>query len=253
MACCGYEAWTLWFLGYPDQALERSKEALTLARELSHPYTMAIALLFNACLHQFRRESKLTQERANTLINLSNEQGFPQWLAWGTILRGWALCDQGMLREEVESIKRGLSARKAQGSEIAGTYFLALLAEAYGKAGEKDEGLRVLTEALIAAQKNGECFYESELHRLKGVLLVDSSTENNEQAESCFRQSIDIARRQGAKSLELRATTSLSRLLKSKGKKYEARQMLAEIYNWFTEGFDTADLQEAKALLEELS
>jgi class 3 adenylate cyclase/predicted ATPase len=253
MACCGYEAWTLWFLGYPDQALERSKEALTLARELSHPYTMAIALLFNACLHQFRRESKLTQERANTLNDLSNEQGFPQWLAWGTILRGWALCDQGMLREEVESIKRGLSARKAQGSEIAGTYFLALLAEAYGKAGEKDEGLRVLTEALIAAQKNGECFYESELHRLKGVLLVDSSTENNEQAESCFRQSIDIARRQGAKSLELRATTSLSRLLKSKGKKYEARQMLAEIYNWFTEGFDTADLQEAKALLEELS
>ncbi len=253
MACCGYEAWTLWFLGYPDQALERSKEALALAQELSHPYTMAIALLFNACLHQFRRESKLTQERANTLINLSNEQGFPQWLAWGTILRGWALCDQGTLREEVESIKRGLSARRAQGSEVAGTYFLGLLAEAYGKAGEKDKGLRVLTEALIAAQKNGECFYESELYRLKGVLLVDSSTEDNEQAESYFRQSIDIARRQGEKSLELRATTSLSRLLKSKGKKDEALQMLAEIYNWFSEGFDTKDLKESKALLEELS
>ncbi len=266
MACCGYEAWTLWFLGYPDQALERSKEALALAQELSHPYTLAIALLFNACLHQFRRESKLTQERANTLIDLSNEQGFPQWLAWGTILRGWALCDQGMLREEVESIKRGLSARKAQGSEIAGTYFLALLAEGYGKVGQTKEGITVLTEALDTAQKTGECFYESELHRLYGELLLRTSFENQTvrpfdraqdsvqaEAEDNFLKAINIARRQGAKSLELRAVISLCRLMQKQDKREEARKTLAAIYSWFTEGFETTNLKEAKSLLENLS
>jgi predicted ATPase len=253
MACCGYAAWTLSLMGYADQAIRKSHEAMTLAKVQSHPYSLAIAHVFSSCIHQFRCESNLTKERADKLIEISTEQGFPQWLALGNIIRGWALCDQGMLREGIEGINEGLSARRAQGSEVAGTYFLALLAEAYGKAGEKDRGLRVLTDALDTAQKNGECFYQAELYRLKGEQLAALSPDNQAEAESSFRKAIDIANQQCAKSLELRATTSLSRLLKRKGKKDEAQQMLAEIYNWFTEGFDTKDLKESKALLEELS
>ena len=130
---------------------------------------------------------------------------------------------------------------------------LALLAEAYAKIGQVEEGLTTLTDAMALVKKNGEHFYEAELHRIKGELLLSSSTENHAEAETCFHQAIDIARCQQAKSWELRATTSLARLLRKQGKNVEARQRLAEIYSWFTEGFDTADLQEAKALLEELS
>jgi len=253
MACCGYEAWTLWFLGYPDEAIKKSDEAMTLAQEQSHPYSIAIAHVFSSWLRQFLRESKLSQELADKLIELSAEHRFPQWLALGNIMRGWALIDQGREGDGIEDVRDGIAARRVRGSEVALTYFLALLAESYGKVGQAEEGIAVLTEALDTAQKTGECFYQAELYRLKGELLLLLSQENNNEAEGCFRQAMDIARRQGAKSLELRATTSLSRLLKSKGKKYEAQQMLAEIYNWFTEGFDTKDLKEAKALLEELS
>jgi predicted ATPase len=173
-------------------------------------------------------------------------------MAMGTILQGWALSEQGLGKKGISQMRQGIAAHRATGAELVQPYFLALSAEGYGKVGQIEEGLTVLAEALDLVNKNGERFYEAELHRLKGELLLALSPENHKDVEACFRQAIDIARRQGAKSLELRALTSLSRLWEKRGKKEEARNMLTEIYGWFTEGFDTADLNEAKALLEEV-
>jgi predicted ATPase len=188
-------------------------------------------------------------------------------LALGSIWRGWALAEQGQGQEGTSQIRQGLDALWAMGVELWRPYHLVLLAEAYGKAGQAEDGLTVLAEALDTASKTGERFYEAELYRLKGQLTLQkfqvsgskfqespkSEVRSPEsEAEACFLRAIEIAREQQAKSLELRAVVSLSRLWQSRGKKAEAWQMLAEIYGWFTEGFDTADLQEAKALLAAL-
>ena len=135
-AAYAYAAWVLWMLGYPDQALKRSQEALTLAQELSHPFSLALALACAAMLHQFRREVQTAQERAEAVITLSTEQGFPFWLAMGTILQGWALAEQGQGEEGIAQIRQGLAAYRATGAEAVRPYYLALLAEAYGKAGQ---------------------------------------------------------------------------------------------------------------------
>ena len=172
MTCLSYAAWVLWFLGYPDQALKRSQEALALAAGLSHPFSLAFALGFAAVLHQLRREEQAAQERAEAVIALSTEQGFPFWLALGTILRGWALAEQGQGEEGIAQIRQGLAAYRATGAEIVRPYFLALLAEAYGKVGQAEEGLSVLAEALALVDKTGERFYEAELYRLKGELTL---------------------------------------------------------------------------------
>jgi class 3 adenylate cyclase/tetratricopeptide (TPR) repeat protein len=252
-------AWTLWHLGYPDQALRRIHEGLSLAQALAHPFSLAYALAYAVWLHQFRREEQLSQERAETLMALSHEHGFPEWLAWGTILRGRALAEQSDCtpHTEITEMHKGLAAYLATGAESWRVYLLALLAEAYGKRGQAEEGLAVLTEALAVVDKSEACSYESELHRLKGELTLQSHVASHqskvEEAEACFLKAIAIARRQSAKSWELRAVMSLSRLWQHQGKKDEAQQMLAEIYGWFTEGFDTKDLQEAKTLLEELT
>jgi len=248
----------LWHLGYPNQALQRIRAALTLAQELSHPFSLAWALNFAAVLHQLRREGQAAQERAKAAITLSAEQGFPYWLARGTILRGWALAEQGQREEGIAQMRQGLTAYRATGSEVYRTSYLALLAEAHGKTGQAEEGLNVLAEALAAVDRTGERFYEAELYRLKGELtLAQSSVQGlassvQKKAKECFHKAIDIARQQSAKSLELRAVMSLARLWQQQGKREEARQMLAEIYGWFSEGFNTADLKQAKALLEEL-
>ncbi len=252
VACLFWKAWALWYLGYPDRALRTSQEALTLAQELSHPYSLAIALNIVAFLHQFRREGHATQEHAEASVTLSNEGGFGFILGMGIILLGWAIAEQGEEEEGIVQMRQGLASWQATGAELYRPYYLALLAEGYGKVGRTKEGLTVLAEALDTAHKNGERFYEAELHRLKGELLLTLSPENHKDVEVCFRQAIDIARCQSAKSLELRAVTSLSHLWQKRGKKEEARNMLAEIYGWFTEGFDTADLNDAKALLEEV-
>ena len=223
-----------------------------MAQELTHPFSLAFALTMAAVVHQFRREVQAVQERAEALIALSTEQGFPQWLAYGTILRGWALTAQGEGAEGIAQIHQGLVARRAMGAELQRPYFLSLLAEAYGKVGQPEEGLTVLVEAL-ALVESMERHWEAELHRRKGELLLMQQGQKVGEAEECFRQALDIARRQQAKSLELRAAMSLSRLWQQQGKQEEAHQLLAEIYAWFTEGFDTADLKEAKILLEELA
>jgi TOMM system kinase/cyclase fusion protein len=250
--CLAFAAWTLWHLGYPAQALQRIQEALSLAQELSHPYSLAFALALGSRLYQLRREGPAAQAQAEASIRLCAEQGFAQFLSQGTILRGWALAAQGQEPEGIIQMHQGLTAWRTTGAELVRPYYLALVAEAYGHVGQAEEGLRLVAEALVAADHSGERFYESELYRLKGEFLQALPTGNHAEAERCFHQALDIARRQQAKSLELRAATSLSRLWQCQGKRAEARALLAPIYGWFTEGFDTADLQEAKVLLEEL-
>jgi predicted ATPase len=253
VGCRIFAAWALWFLGYPEQAVKQSQEALTLAQELSHPYSLVWALNFIARLHQCRREGLITQDRADTAIALCTEQGFGLYLAGGTILRGWVLATQGQGTEGVAEMRRGLAAWRATGAELTVPYSLALLAEGYGAIGETYEGLTVVAEALATARRTGDRFYEAELYRLNGEFLLMQAVSAEQEAETRFRQALDIARRQQAKALELRAAMSLARLWQQQGKRTEAYDLLTPIYGWFAEGFDTADLQEAKALLEELS
>src|SRR5207245_4285967 len=169
------------------------------------------------------------------------------------ILRGWALAQQGQAQDGIAQIEQGLSAFRATGAEIERSYFLALLAEAYGMMEQPETGLTMLTEALALVDTTGEHWYEPELYRLKGALLLQQSADHHAEAESCFHHALEIARSQQAKSFELRAATSLARLWQSQEKRDEARQLLGNVYGWFTEGFDTADLQEAKALLDALA
>jgi predicted ATPase len=242
----------LWALGYPDQALAMSREALTLAQELSHPFSRAVALDYAAMLHQFRREPQAVRERAEAAIALCAEQGFAYYLAWGTTMQGWAQVAQGQDVEGLAQMRHGLAALRATGASLRLPYYLALLAEACGQTGQVAEGLALLAEALAQAHKAGESWTEAELHRLKGELLLSLSADNHTEVEGCLHQALAVARHQQARSWELRAAMSLARLWQRQGKRDEAQALLAPIYGWFTEGFDTADLQEAKALLEAL-
>jgi len=252
-ASLSYAGRVLWLLGYPEQALKASQEALILAQELSHPYSLAYVLYFATVLHQLRRESQATQARAEAVVAFSREQGFPLWIAGGTVLRGWALAEQGQRAEGMAQIWEGLAAWRATGAELGRPYYLGLLAEVHRETQQVEEGLRTLDEALALMYAHGERYYEAELYRLKGELLLAHSVEHDVEAGACFHQALDVARHQQAKLLELRAAMSLSRLWQQQGKRPEAYDLLAPIYGWFTEGFDTADLQEAKALLEALA
>jgi len=272
VACLCEVARVLWFLGYPDQALQRSQEALTLAQTLSDPFSLGYALVFAAGLHQLRREGRATQQRAEEGIALARERGFASLLSAGTIRRGWAIAEQGQAEEGLLQMQQGLTARQTAGAELAQPYFLALQAEIYGKLGKTEQAMTFLSDALAAMSVSEEHRLEAELYRLKGQLVLESRVQSPEsenpspqhpapstqvageqEAEGCFLKAIEIAQKQQAKSLELRATVSLARLWQNQGKHQAARNTLSEIYNWFTEGFDTKDLQEAEALLEELS
>jgi predicted ATPase len=253
VVCHSRAASTLWILGYPDQGLAHINDALTLAQQIAQPYSLGYALQVAAVFHQCRREGRATQERAEALISLATEQGFPLWMARGSPLRGWALAHQGQAQEGIEQLTQGMRAIRATGAEINRSYYLVLLAEAYGIMGQLEAGLTVLAEAMTLAETTGDRWYEPELYRLKGELLLAQSTDNHTEAEACFHHAISIAQSQQAKSWELRAATSLARLWQSQGKRREAYDLLAPVYTWFTEGFDTADLRDAKALLEELT
>ena len=276
-----FAAWALWFLGRADQAVVRIQEALALARELSEPHGLAHALFFAAILHQLRREPRQAQEHAEAAIAVSDEHGLVLYQAMATIARGWALIEQGRGPETVgqtrdveviERMREGLAAHRATGAEVLCPHFLALKAEALGKSGRAEQGIRLLDEALLMADFNGERCYQAELYRTKGEMsllqgtrrglsraatggIVMSETESLAvtQAEACFHQSIEIAQRQKAKSWELRAVMSLARLYRGRRKQQDARTLLKQVYGTFTEGFDTQDLREAKALLDELS
>jgi class 3 adenylate cyclase/predicted ATPase len=254
VACRAFAAWPIWVLGYPDQSLQSIQEALTLARELTHPFSLAFALTVAATVHQFRREVRAVLERAEALMTLSSEKGFAFWMAHGKILRGWAITAEGEEVEGITEMRQGLFAYRATGAELERLYFLSLLADAYGEIGQPQEGVPMLLEALAIADKTEDHHWEAELHRLKGeLLLMHQGKKNVGEAEECFRKALGIARRQQAKSLELRTAMSLSRLWQQQGKREDAHKLLAEIYGWFTEGSDTADLKEAKVLLEELA
>jgi predicted ATPase len=253
--CRSWAALTLWSLGYPDQALRRIREALTLAQELAHPFSLAYAMCFAGMLCQLCRDIQAAQARATAAIALCTEQGFALYLARGTILRGWAMAEQGQEAQGLAQMSQGLVAYQATGAAVFRPYYLAFLAEAYGKVGQAGEGLTLLGEALAAVHKTGERFYEAEIYRLKGELLLhaEGGVQNAElTAEECFQQALTLARRQQARSWELRAATSLSRLWQHQGKRAAAYDLLAPVYGWFTEGFDTADLQEARVLLEDV-
>jgi predicted ATPase len=253
VSCMSYMALTLWTLGYPDQALKKGDEAVALAQALSHPLSLAFAEGLVGYLHQYRREARAAQETAEQLTVLSVEHGFPHWMAQATVTRGWAMAKQGHNQEGIAQIREGLAAFRAIGDGVLLPHALCLLAEACEEAGRLDDGRGALTEALAAANEHEIRHYEAEMHRLKGELLLRQDHSKAAEAEGCFQRAVEIARNQNAKSLELRATMSLARLLAKQGRRDEARTMLGEIYGWFTEGFDTADLKEAKTLLDELN
>ena len=251
--CHSYSAWTLWYLGHPDQGLVRSHEALTLAQQSAHPFSLGFALSRAAMFPQLLLEVQTARERAEATIVLATEQGFPYCMAQGSMLRGWTLAHQGQAQEGIEQLAQGLMDYRATGAEVMQPYFLALLADAHRIMGQPEAGLMVLTEALALVDTTGERWCEPELYRLKGELLLQQHSDHHLEVEACFQQAIAIAQNQEAKSLELRATTSLARLWHQQGKRQEAHDLLAPVYYWYTEGFDTADLKDAKALLEALA
>ena len=254
--CCGaFATPVLWQLGYPEQALRRSQDALSLARQLSHPYSTAHALFWAAWLQYHRGEPEALQALVEESIALASEHGFSQRLAQGNIMRGWLLVEEGDKQAGIAQMLECAAAEEGRRTSVrVNVYYAALLAEAYRKTGQPVEGLKIITKALASVQQQAAFrHYEAELYRIQGELLLSQKTSNDEQAETCFKDALDISCREHAKSLELRAAMSLSRLWYDQGKKAEARQLLADIYGWFTEGFDTADLKAAKALLEELS
>ena len=261
VACLSFGAWALWFLGYPDQARRRAEDALGMARELAHPFSFAFALEFAAYLHHYRREYPLARELATEVMKVSTEQGVPIWLGMGTVIQAWALAKEGRGMEGLAQIRQGLVYWRATGHELERPHFLGLLAEAHEAVDQPGEGLDALAEARATADKTGEAFWDAEIYRLHGELSLriaatktgTTGAEGRVSPEESFLKAIEIARRQQAKSLELRAVMSLSRLWQRQGRKDEARQMLAATYGWFTEGHDTPDLREAKALLEELA
>jgi predicted ATPase len=251
--CCRYRSGgCLWLLGYPDQAVSSSQAALALAQQLAHPLSLAVALYWAAMLHHMRRESPLTQARAEALTTIATDQGFSGLFAQAMPLLGWARAASGHGEEGIMQIQQGLAAYQATGSARDRPYYLALLAEACTHSEQNAEGLEALAAALARLGKSEVQWWEAELHRLKGELLLQHAVAQPGEAEACFQQALAVARRQQAKSLELRAAMSLAHLWQHQGKRAEAYALLAEVYKWFTEGFDTADLQEAKALLEAL-
>ena len=220
----------LWSLGFPDQALQHSQAARTLAEEVAHPYSLAQALVFAAIVHQWRREVLAAHAQAAAAMTLATEQGFAQWVARGTVLHGWALAMQGQGEAGLAAIRQGLAAELATGSTLWQPYFLGLLAEAYGAGGHPDEGLTALAEALAVMDTTELRYYAAELYRLKGALLLQQAVPDAAQAEACFHQALDVARQQQAKSFELRAATSLARLWQSQDKRQEAYALLAPVY-----------------------
>ena len=269
-----FSSFTPWLLGFPEQAMQHSTRAVPQAQEEAHPYNLAQTLIFAALLHVLRRETQPAQVHTETVITVTREQGFPLFFAWNSLHQGWAVANQGNPEQGIVLLEQGLSRWRASGQEGWVPFYLGLLAQAHGQAGHAEKGLSVLAEARELSTQRGEVWSEAELYRLTGELTLQKfkarpeqsrriqSSEpvlsrveginGEEEAEGHFLKAIEIAQKQEAKSWELRAATSLARLWQQQGKKQEALDLLAPVYNWFTEGFDTADLKDAKALLEEL-
>jgi tetratricopeptide (TPR) repeat protein len=262
--------WTLWFLGYPDKAAEKRDDAIALARKLKHPHTLAFALTFDIVIRIYRREFQGFKELVEELTQLSKEKGFIYWEMHGIFYMGYIQALEGQIEEGLTKMHQAMDTLDAIGAGTCFTRLYTRIMEAYIISRQTDKGLDIFDKAMEVLRTYDELYCEAELYRLKGELLLIKAEEANKQkgkpkknkdktgelekeAEALFQNSIELSRKQQAKSWELRAVMSLSRLWQKQGKKEEARKMLEEIYGWFTEGFDTADLKEAEALLEELS
>jgi predicted ATPase/class 3 adenylate cyclase len=254
VACLSYGVRALWFLGYPDQALRQSYKSLELAETLSHSHSTAQALGMLAVLHQACREACLAWEVSERTIAFCSNHRIPYWCALAGFTRGWALTEQGKVAEGLAQIQQSLSAYQATGAKLGWSWFLLVLAEAYGKAGQIKDSLQTLDAALAHVDEKREGYYSSELHRAKGeLLLIQGGNASATMAEACFLRSLNVTRRQSAKSLELRTATGLARLWRARGEVREALELLSGVYSWFTEGFNTPDLQEASATLKDLA
>jgi predicted ATPase len=294
VTCLSYLGPVLWIQGYPDQALARGQEAVALAQQLDHPFSLAWAMNFSSRVWQYRREISAMLGQTEALISLTAEHGLSQHRAHGMILRGWALAAEGKEEEGIALMREGLAALRVTGAELSRPWFMAMLAEGYGMSGQFASGLEVLAEARSQAERSEEKGSLPEIYRLTGELMLQWASQKSrgksqkskletdprslspdpqDEAEACFQKSIDLARQQQAKSLELRAVMSLVRLRQHRVRDHaphttqpdsrtaqpetraeldEAHNMLVGIYNWFTEGLDTQDLQEAKALIDSL-
>ncbi|MCK1341664.1 AAA family ATPase [Bradyrhizobium sp. 38] len=252
VTCESFVAWTVLLLGKPDQALAESQRALAWARELLQPYTLAFALHVNCVFHQLRGDATILEERADELVPLATEHGFPHFMGTGTCFRGWAiLATGGSIEEAISRMRRGLATKRATGAEIKVPYYLGLLAEAHRRANRPADGIKLLDEALELVERTDERWYEAELHRLMAEMLITKSDRRD--AERWLYGALRTAQKQDARLWELRAGTSLARLWRDQGKRTDAHDLLAPIYRCFTEGLDTADLKEAAALLAELA
>jgi predicted ATPase len=247
-----YYSWALWHRGYPDQATNAACETLRYARQSVHVHTLAYALFHIGFKAATERRVAEVEERANELVGLAKEHGFAMWLGYGLMLHGWAMAQCGQGGAAVERIRDGLAATLATGARNLEPIFLGLQAEALALTGATDEGLAVLTEALAAAKSSSQEGNDAELHRLRGEIMRRLPSPNWTEVEVCFRTALTIARQQGTRGFELRAAVSLARLLRDQGRRDAAGDLLAPVYGWFTEGFDTPDLKEARALIDEL-
>ncbi|HYL60447.1 MAG TPA: hypothetical protein VEU51_16385 [Candidatus Acidoferrales bacterium] len=252
VVCRSELSWALWFLGYPEQALKMNHAAVDLARALCDPISLVFAESLLCHLLHHRREVRDFQETAEHAIAICAEHGFVYASAHATVCRGAAMTELGRSEEGLEQIQKGFAAHRAIGVEVNRPEFLYWLAEAYCATGRLDDALDTLTKAAGVSEKHEYRCLDAEIYRLRGEILLRRRNSGSAEAQGCFQQGIEIARKQSAKALELRTTTSLARLLDKQGRRNEARTMLADVYNWFTEGFDTADLKDAKALLDEL-
>jgi predicted ATPase len=253
VACLTHAAWALWFLGYPDQSLKRDNESIALARRLKHPATLGMAAAFVAMPYQFCRDAKAVEELATEAVALSTEHDLAYYRGFGVILGGWALTQRGRREEGIARLRMGLDAFRATEAVFLVPYFSTLLAEVYCETGQAAEGLRVL-DAIDATHDR---YWVAELHRLRGELILKrqdagDARELEAKAEACFLQALGEARERNAKSLELRAAISMSRLWMKQRRRPEARALMTETFAWFTEGFATRDLKEARLLLEDL-
>jgi class 3 adenylate cyclase/predicted ATPase len=245
--------WALWHRGYPDQSARAADRALAYSRQLGHAHTLCHAFCHTGRAAIFARDIATTYARSNDCVALASERGFPLWAAFGRIFQGWADAQNGEATTAVARIRDGLAAAEATGARVATPFYLALLAEALALAGKIEEGLAALDDALAKVAVSGEKGWGAEIHRLRGELTARLAHPDRAKAEDSFRTALAIAREQGTRGYELRAATSLARLWREQGRRGEARDLLAPVYGWFTEGFDTADLKEARRLLDELA
>jgi predicted ATPase len=249
----GQLSWALLHRGYPDQSVRAADRALALSQQLGHVHTLSHALWHAGMAAVLARDVTTVCTYSNECLALASEHGFALWAVFGRILRGWADAQKGKATTGFARIRDGLAAAEATGTRVTTPLFLTLLAEALAPAGKVDEALAALDDALATAAISGVTGSNAEIHRLRGELTGRLPYPDPAKAEESFRTALAIAREQGTRCYELRATTSLARLWREQGRRGEARDLLAPVYGWFTEGFDTQDLKEAKALLEELA